>query len=381
MAEVPRIVRECLRDQAVAGEHPDANLLSAFAERALTGRERAQVLDHISRCADCREVVALSAPSQVEEEQLVAAAAARAQGASRSWWRSPVIHWGALTAAALVVLIAVGERMRLRQEYSASAPAITSTQLTPAPAASQTQQEELQNQTDAAQARRHSETPNRSQAAGVGGNRVVSNRPVLAGSAAAPAAPPAPPPESKKLQSPVVSDYSGGQPPDQARKIDQPQLKALPAPSMAAKAASEATQPAGAEAGRPVQPALSAQGGANFTRRAFLGPRWSVSNSGAVQRSFDGGRSWNEVPIVEGVSFRAVAVVVNDVWAGGSGGALFHSADGGEHWTRVGVQGRSRTLSGDITRIEVADARNLAVTTSAGETWTSSDAGATWRLQ
>jgi len=53
MAEVSRTVRERLGQQA-AGEHPDANLLSAFAEHSLTDAERAQVLDHLSRCAECR---------------------------------------------------------------------------------------------------------------------------------------------------------------------------------------------------------------------------------------------------------------------------------------------------------------------------------------
>ena len=110
MADVPEIVRERLRAQETAGGHPDANLLSAFAEHTLTEQERAQVLDHLSRCTECRQVVALSAPPEVEEERQVAAAVAgRASAApSRSWWRSPVVHWGALTAAALVVLIAVG---------------------------------------------------------------------------------------------------------------------------------------------------------------------------------------------------------------------------------------------------------------------------------
>ena len=117
----------------------------------------------------------------------------------------------------------------------------------------------------------------------------------------------------------------------------------------------------------------------NYVRRAIVGPRWSVSDSGAVQRSFDGGQSWKEVPVAEGVGFRAVAVVVNDIWAGGAGGALFHSADGGEHWTRVQVQENDRTLSGDIVRIEHADAQNVVVTTSTGETWTSSNAGEAWR--
>jgi photosystem II stability/assembly factor-like uncharacterized protein len=116
-----------------------------------------------------------------------------------------------------------------------------------------------------------------------------------------------------------------------------------------------------------------------LAKRAILSPRWSVSDSGAVQRSFDGGRSWKDVAIADGVSFRAIATVGSDVWAGGAGGVLFHSADSGEHWSRVRVQANDRALSGDIVRIEFTDTADGVVSTSTGEAWTTSDAGATWR--
>lgn len=390
MAEVPRIVRERLRGQIASGDHPDANLLSAFAERTLTEPERAQILDHLSRCADCREMVALSAPSQVEEEQLVAVAApaGASVAATRSWWRSPVVHWSALTAAALVVLIAVGERMRLRQEYSASAPAVARYETPREPASTPAQpqaQKESQKATETARAPRPAEALSGQRAAGTGGARIASNGPVVESSAAAPAAPPPPPPEAKKLQSSAATDSGEGQPYDKLRKFDQPQLKALPAPS--SKTAPGAARSAGVVAGGPL-PAPSSQStmvsqfaAGSVVRRAYVGPRWSVSDAGVVQRSFDSGRSWKEVAVAEGVSFRAVAVVVNDVWAGGSAGALFHSTDGGDHWARVPVQASDRALSGDIVRIEFAEARNVVVITSTGETWTTSDAGATWRQQ
>jgi len=83
MAEVSRNVHERLGQQA-AGEHPDANLLSAFAEHSLTEPERMQVLDHLSRCAECREVAALALPA-VEEKQLAPAAVRETIGTSRSW--------------------------------------------------------------------------------------------------------------------------------------------------------------------------------------------------------------------------------------------------------------------------------------------------------
>ncbi len=399
MADVPQIVRERLRTQAVVGEHPDANLLPAFAERALTEQERAQVLDHLSRCAECRQVVALSALPQVEEERRVAAAVA-----SRSWWRSPVVHWGALTAAALVVLIAVGTRMRLREGHSASAPAValssnqaaqTPTMQAPAVSQSPPEQKESRKLVQTGGTVGRAETFNGRRPMGaVSGGKVASRDTVATGgSAPSPvatsnaAAAPAPPPAAlKKVAPPAGADAIQGPPLEKQRKIDQAQVQAVPVPSTTPKQAVEAAGSAGVTASAAPAPkseaaALSQRSGAGFARRAPLSPRWSVSDSGALQRSFDGGRRWKEVAVAEGVTFRAVAVVVNDVWAGGSGGALFHSADGGEHWARVRIQANGRTPSGDIVRIEFTDARDGVVATSTGETWTTSDAGATWRSQ
>jgi hypothetical protein len=47
------------------GHHPDADVLSAFAEHALPDHERLETLAHLAECADCREIVFLS--QQVQE--------------------------------------------------------------------------------------------------------------------------------------------------------------------------------------------------------------------------------------------------------------------------------------------------------------------------
>ncbi len=396
MAEVPKIVSERLRSQAAAGEHPDANLLSAFSERALSEQERAQVLDHLSRCAECREVVALSALPQVDEERLVAAGRGSA-GASRSWWRSPIVHWSALTAAALVVLIAVGERMRLRQENTASAPAIAryepaEKQIASAPATvpAPPQQKQSQRLAETARPPRRAQAFNAPKPIGaVSGGKLASGDRVATGSATGASAgigghnlpPPAVLPMKPHANADAASTTTDGPAFESAN--EQAQAKAAaPAPSARAKQSVGVSAAAAAPALQTEGAPLSQGRSASFTTRAFLGPRWSVSDSGALQHSFDGGRSWKEVAVAEGVSFRAVAVVVvSDVWAGGSGGALFHSADGGEHWARVRVQVNDRTPSGDIVRIEFADAQDGVVTTSTGETWRTPDAGLTWRWQ
>ena len=57
MQDVPKIVVKRLQSPAVE-PHPDADLLTAFAEKSLSGRERESVLQHLARCGDCREIVA-----------------------------------------------------------------------------------------------------------------------------------------------------------------------------------------------------------------------------------------------------------------------------------------------------------------------------------
>src|SRR5207248_6177253 len=101
MEPLPKIARERLRTDRVV-EHPDSDLLTAFAEQGLTTVERSEVADHLSRCADCREVVALMTESNPALAQQVLA--------SRSipWYRGPLLSWPVLrwgTLAACVVVV------------------------------------------------------------------------------------------------------------------------------------------------------------------------------------------------------------------------------------------------------------------------------------
>jgi photosystem II stability/assembly factor-like uncharacterized protein len=102
---------------------------------------------------------------------------------------------------------------------------------------------------------------------------------------------------------------------------------------------------------------------------------WSVSSTGNVRRSTDGGKTFEEVHVAQGVKFEVVAARGLDVWAGGAGGALFHSANGGTTWTRLGVDGNTETIVG----IQVRDALHLTITLATGEQWTTEDGGQHWR--
>jgi len=92
---------------------------------------------------------------------------------------------------------------------------------------------------------------------------------------------------------------------------------------------------------------------------------------GIVQRSFDGGSTWQTVAIDDNVSFRVLASSGSEVWAGGDGGALFRSTDEGSHWERVPF-----SESSPITAIQIRPNGEIHVT--AGQNWVSRDGGNRW---
>src|SRR6201981_2260006 len=68
MTDVPKIVLGRLRRTSDPGNHPDPDLLTAFAEQALVKRERLDVLEHLAQCSKCREIVSLGQPEKIEPQ-------------------------------------------------------------------------------------------------------------------------------------------------------------------------------------------------------------------------------------------------------------------------------------------------------------------------
>src|SRR5258708_24071443 len=155
-------------------------------------------------------------------------------------------------------------------------------------------------------------------------------------------------------------------------------------------------------------------------------PRWTISASGSLQRSYDSGKTWGDVDVNPNPAstadelsltvasqvpvnakaekdsnaksmkpaaaqnarrqtvtliFRAVAATGADVWAGGSSGALYHSLDAGAHWSRVIPVSSNAVLTGDIVNLQFPNAQHGTVTTSTSEVWITSDAGQSWQKQ
>jgi hypothetical protein len=138
MQNVPKIVRQRLRAAAPAVSHPDAEALTAFAEHSLPEIERDVVLEHLARCGDCRDIVALALPAVVPNLVELSIKPSRTE-----WLTWPALRW-AFVAAGVVIIASVGI---LR--YQARFQPTTASNTAPAPQPATT---EAKNQTLAAPA-------------------------------------------------------------------------------------------------------------------------------------------------------------------------------------------------------------------------------------
>src|SRR5207245_8823565 len=92
MMGVPKIVLGRLRRASNPGNHPDADLLTAFAEQALAKRERLHMLEHLAQCSECREIVCLAQPEIPEPQTALKLFSLR----------SPILRWSAVGGGGVV---------------------------------------------------------------------------------------------------------------------------------------------------------------------------------------------------------------------------------------------------------------------------------------
>jgi hypothetical protein len=485
MEQLPKIVHQRLQATAPAGVHPDPDLLTAFAEKSLTERERTQVLQHLGLCADCRQVVALAMPEMLEPSAIPA----RTQ-----WFSWPVLRWGALAACVVVVSAAVTLHYERRESAERVVAPSTPAPAAPAPVPPETLalQGQVSQQLDqklAAKitppspfqsdrdeltagklAKQREDTAARSAAipsvsksfevAGVG-DRLAENNPQrlgqkgidqgvidqlkrqpkneqtkdeqskagqlndnrlataradaittdatrtdelkaankpatvpleqMAASAPAPAPAPAPAAESKSVDKEAQAKPPGENPGSvfgsvtetvtveaEATQIQTSQASVGRGKKAKKKLKNESREQVESAAAAEQNLPMVGRNVSNLTTPTKIAPSWTVSSEGAVQRSFDSGKTWQTIPVVGNVVFRALAANDADVWAGGGAGALYHSSDAGEHWTQIKPVADGKPLTADILTVQFSDALHGSLTTADRETWTTSDAGQTW---
>ncbi len=440
MTELSKIVQQRLKAKtAPTATHPDADLLTAFAERSLMQREHAGVMEHLARCGECREVVALALP---EVEELVPVKG----GVRGSWFRLPAFRWAAI-AVAMAVAVSVGTvEYRNQSMRSAKLEALQKADEKVEMAASLKQPSAFANvQAEsglssaakekvlakdlpaaalAPSAKSRPAAPNHPLPSGAfagsfsgvvgfgggagGGRKFAGANTSVASQAVAPAfsaqgatpspARPATPPVSESVE------VASNSPTVEADQVDTGFDKV-------GKAKPSANLPA---AGVSTQDRKIAD--QQILSLSKVAPRWTIAANGALQRSFDGGANWQNVDVtgdgamqmqmnylakaetaeavgspenqraekkglkkqIAGPVFRAIAATGSEVWAGGTGGVLYHTIDAGNSWARVVPSYQGVVLGGDIVRIEFPDVQHGQVATSNGEIWTTSDSGQHW---
>jgi Photosynthesis system II assembly factor YCF48 len=332
MDAIKKLVSGRLKAQA-AGTHPDPELLAAFAENSLSVRDRDGMLNHLSACTNCRDVLYLAMPDPADAQQVLSPS-------SSSRPRRLAIRWATL-AASVVVLgsVLITNRGIFRQHPSISA----------APA------KDISNQI--AELKTPPEVDQIAKAPAI--KAAVKTRPLAKHMTAKPQA-------SMQFDQSGQVHFAAANEAKQPGNQTEQSAAALPSTTGANEAvaarSSNATGAAVAETSSSLPSSSSSS--------------WSLSADGQVQRSFDSGKTWQIVPVAGGIQFRGISSIGDDVWVGGAAGTLYHSADSGRSWTKA-----QPGFTGDIAHIEFFDAQSGLVSTADGEVWSTSDGGQTWRLK
>lgn len=440
MAEVPKVVLDRLRAQSAQATHPDADVLTAFAEQSLTATERERVLTHLAACGDCREVIGLSMPATeamghrpVPEPKIEELPEQRIR--HRPWFAWPNLRWAALATAAVVVASALwlrpnkpaGETIVNRVNQEAERPAANTAgnaQLvdnvapaepvsTPAehagtPAASPPRvAKELQagnlrpNPLQALNAPQASLGMDQSAGAkkqnSIGGpmqheqkyaqqqdREYAFTRPDRLGPA--PAAPVASPQTDSKSD---VSEDSA---------VAQGRLAAAPVVAET-QPVERKTEAQNGRLGKveKAKSALKDEDSSRQLAKTQVETRGNSSNyaasteefrsrrdlstwrltDGSLQRSLDAGVNWETV-LHPDQPLLCQAVIGREIWVGGKSGLLLHSPDSGITWTVLQPKINEQVLATDVLQIVITRPGALTLSTASHETWKTVDNGVTW---
>ena len=392
---IPKSVRDALTAQVPADEHPSADLLNGYAEHRLTGSENERVMTHLAACAECRDIVFL-AGAAVEEPALAAVAAAAPQPMRRRrlWkWLVPVAavagmvsgivvyrEHAALTTSSARIEIAGNKTASSETSVTQSAPATNA----PSPESFVVKSAPLSKRSPQQPQTVHKDLT-RQQTAMLAKSPASSPIPV-------PALPVAPVPSSAQPPpAETAAPVSTGLASPQAAGAPSQTVKVTSAAPLIQADSGQAT---GGLVNTPLKQSLkSSLAGVSKTAAAApkmrasnpsaAGPtghpaQWRITTSGYLERS-QAASGWTRLLGDQPVSFRAVAVIGDNVWAGGSNGELFHSSDSGEHWNKANLGEDGQMERGAIISIRFDSASQGSVTSDSGVTWSTTDGGQTWR--
>ena len=312
-------------DAGISDDCLDAETLAAWADGELPSNERAAAEQHAADCARCQAMLAALVRTTPETAP------------ARPRWRLSGLGWLvplAATAAAVGIWIAVPERPAPPPE-SAARPADAVSPLSAPPASS------------------------------------------LSAPQALPVPPASPAPTPSAQPDTAERRARDSRADARANQLSPPAAAAVPPP---AQTAAPAVQPSASPSSRAFE--RSAADSLAELKDAtavvdIVSPdptsRWRIAGGRSVERSSDGGATWQ--PQQPGATSDLVAGSSPSptvCWLVGRAGLVLLTIDG-RQWRRVVFP-----VPADLSAVSASDARTAVVTTSDGRTFRTSDAGQTW---
>ena len=384
---VDRLLRASLADGAPRsspsdGQCLDAETVAAWVEGRLSASLASAAEAHAADCARCQALLAAFART--------APAAPAQKPLSERWhlrWLVPVTA----AAAALVLYVVVPRQGALeeaeqmaRQQYSEPAPTGVSAPATAAEPIPESARDSLATRDLVVRPNEAAKPVDRFGQDAAAGRRDVADQERREAQA----------PSQKKLDSSAQASTASA---DSVRERSGALRDAsgAPAPPAGAPAAAASSPPASADTRLKQEPAaaspLEARGVA-AAREAVVGRvastmaavpeivspdrsrRWRIGQPGVVQRSLDGGTTWETFATGVSVPMRAgSAPSPTIVWLVGGAGTVLLSTDG-RQWRQV-----TAPAAVDLVTVQATDARTATVTAADGRMFRTTDGGQTWR--
>jgi hypothetical protein len=367
MSDVPsRMLRETLRDSLAPPSSSgclDAETLAAWSDGALSRRDRAVAESHAATCERCQAM--LAAMAKIAEPL-----------PARKWWQTSTVRW--LVPIAVVPALAVVVWMNAPAERrAATAPPLSDVSATAAPAAG-AEARPAEVAAPAAKDTRTIERADSKRREQPAARAEARSAPAAAADATPSATQPAPavpaPATSQLAPSSAVQQEAAAQ-----------TFRARDASASASAKASSAQAPAelrsAAARGIAETVVIAPPQVIPAKSPAFLAiqspnqdVRWRIVAGTVVQRSTDGGMTWQAQSTGAPVQLTAGAAPSPTIcWIVGTGGVVLVTRDG-RTWERVAFP-----QAIDLAAILAVDGSNATVTAADGRVFTTTDGGKTWR--
>lgn len=332
-------LRRELAALAPMGDHPEADVLTAFAEGSLLKSERHAVLRHLAGCLVCREALNLCAIEEREparEFEFVAAARVplaaerKAHSSTRTW-----MPWAAVAAG---IVIACGVALHYEEKRLAQGNSIAKQETPPSTTSSSDQQRPRSAISTGAVPRENA-----------GGSVPRQPRPLSETQAS----------QLQPLARPVTGKTFSNQSSEIRAEQSTDLRVAAPAPNASAF-------------GDTVTANASDSSPAATLARAH----WRINDKGQPERSFGDG-AWQLVLPGDESRMYVLSVANGEVWVGGENQRVYKSRDAGENWQAIILPPKGASPH-TIVHIRFEAPRAGTIEAADGTTWATEDGGDTW---